>query len=511
MVEYLGINNAYSFFGSPVNHHHRNRRGRRNSSRTRSPLCSIPTLSIYLTMIMLSFPVSMSFSFCNNANNNNVNCNTLSSSQYAFFSRIKPLRHYTTLNSKEDVGDDRTIALKKKTVKELKQIVKEIISSSKKKILISKFKRKQDYIDFLLLENQLQEQQEMKVYEPTKYSVFDIDSEEEEDQDWIPDQDLIRRAAATGEKGEQITNLNAQTMEKFKAAEVDIEDIRRNSVSSNAVKASETEETKVDPTSSTHSLKKKEIVMDRDYFDRDISSRGNNFEEDDDRQDLIFLEEQSSQDIAAYGSQDNNDNDTTENRKKDGDKYFIYDDEGEELIRLMGGKGEQQGQASSTRTTNTDNANDKPSSSKNSGTSGRQPGYLGDSTIREISLDFQCPVCYIADVLCGWGVPPPIDIDGTPVGSLITGEQAYSLVEALNTLDMAKIWERYSDDTIMEICNDFEIDLKDAFEFSIKKKYNLPFGVRTHLRVEQEEELIEALSDTYFLSYDSSSTEGEEE
>lgn len=40
----------------------------------------------------------------------------------------------------------------------------------------------------------------------------------------------------------------------------------------------------------------------------------------------------------------------------------------------------------------------------------RQPGYLGDSTLQGIAVNYGVPVFCIADVLCMWGVPVPIQI-----------------------------------------------------------------------------------------------------
>ena len=50
---------------------------------------------------------------------------------------------------------------------------------------------------------------------------------------------------------------------------------------------------------------------------------------------------------------------------------------------------------------------DGPSSSNKK----RGDGFLGDSTLKEIASDFQVPIYYIADVLCMWGVPAPIDVN----------------------------------------------------------------------------------------------------
>ena len=147
-------------------------------------------------------------------------------------------------------------------------------------------------------------------------------------------------------------------------------------------------------------------------------------------------------------------------------KRQFYTNEEEELIDLMGGK-----------------SMDAPSPL-------REQGFLGDCTLKEISLDYQVPICYLADVLVGWGVPPPID-PNILLGDMVTGEQAFAILEAIHTLDVGALNDRYSNFDLMGLCNEYEIELKDAFELAVKEGWNLPFGVRTFLRVEQEEELIQ--------------------
>lgn len=122
----------------------------------------------------------------------------------------------------------------------------------------------------------------------------------------------------------------------------------------------------------------------------------------------------------------------------------------------------------------------------------RQEGYLGDSTLREISLDYSIPIPYVADVLANWGVPVPIDPHAR-LGDMVTGEQAFSLLEAIHTLDIASLHARYSEEDLISICGYYDVDVKDAFEFCVGRGWALPFGVRTFLRVDQEEELLSAL------------------
>jgi len=123
----------------------------------------------------------------------------------------------------------------------------------------------------------------------------------------------------------------------------------------------------------------------------------------------------------------------------------------------------------------------------------RETGYLGDSTLMDISHDYTVPICYVADVLTTWGIEPPIDVNAK-LGDLVTGEQAFSLLEGLTTLDVDVLNRNYSDDDLMEVCEEYEISIRDAFTFCKTEKYNLPFGVRTFLRVDQEETLVRMLA-----------------
>jgi hypothetical protein len=148
-------------------------------------------------------------------------------------------------------------------------------------------------------------------------------------------------------------------------------------------------------------------------------------------------------------------------------KVSPYTEEEEEVIRAMGGK----------------NVNAPRL---------REPGYLGDSTLDEIARDYSVPVCYLADVLTMWGVPVPINVHDR-LGDLVTGEQAFALLEAVNSLDVSALQDRYSNQSLLNLCNDQDIDITEAFAMAVKEDWSLPFGVRTVLRVEQEEELLRVL------------------
>jgi hypothetical protein len=172
----------------------------------------------------------------------------------------------------------------------------------------------------------------------------------------------------------------------------------------------------------------------------------------------------------------------------------VYTQEEEELIASMGGMGPR----SSGRPSTQEFAEAGTQSAVRKSRSGpmppqyREEGYLGDSTLKEISMDYGVPVTYLADVLATWGVPIPID-PNSRLGDMVTGEQAFAVLEAIHTLDVAELHDRYAEDDLMNLCEYYDVDIKDAFDFCMERGWALPFGVRTFLRVEQEEELLDAL------------------
>lgn len=162
---------------------------------------------------------------------------------------------------------------------------------------------------------------------------------------------------------------------------------------------------------------------------------------------------------------------------------------------------------STTTTPTTDDANkdDTPTRSSSPYTeeeqqliadSSREPGYLGDCTLGEITQDYGVPFCWLADVLCNrWKVPHiPLHPDDR-LGDLVTGEQAFALVEALHTFDGAVLYEQYADATLQRLCEEWEIPLAEAVEMAMQEGWGLPMGVHTFLRVEQEKELVRVLGD----------------
>ena len=148
----------------------------------------------------------------------------------------------------------------------------------------------------------------------------------------------------------------------------------------------------------------------------------------------------------------------------------VYTQEEEELITSMGGR---KGPRSQTQF--------------------REEGFLGDSTLLEISRDYGVPVPWLADTIASWSVPVPID-PRARLGDLVTGEQAFAVLEAVLTLDVGVLHSMYAEDDLATLCDIYDIEVKDAYELCVDRGWMLPFGVRTFLRIEQEEQLLEKLA-----------------
>jgi len=192
----------------------------------------------------------------------------------------------------------------------------------------------------------------------------------------------------------------------------------------------------------------------------------------------------------VLGDSYNNDDNKPKANQDDGfpkkERPSPYTEEEEELIAAMGGK----------EKTKPNHLNQNQNQNTAASSSQREIGFLGDSTLREIARDYSVPICYLADVLAMWGVPVPINVNDR-LGDLVTGEQAFALVEAVNTLDVGYLNDRYSNQNLLQVCDGWEINIKDAFEFAMGEGWSLPFGVRTNLRVEQEDELLRVFSTLY--------------
>ena len=162
---------------------------------------------------------------------------------------------------------------------------------------------------------------------------------------------------------------------------------------------------------------------------------------------------------------------TKTQQKEEEEGNFSFDDEEEDGVRDF---------FSTTTTANNQNNPDFANPSINS----KSEGSFTTLTLDQISEDYRFPLCYLADVVSTFGVPPPVDIH-IPVGEMVNGEQSFALLEAVNSLQGIDLDEQYCDDNISNLCDRRDWTVPEVLSIAQEEGWSLPFGVRTCLRWEE--------------------------
>ncbi len=105
---------------------------------------------------------------------------------------------------------------------------------------------------------------------------------------------------------------------------------------------------------------------------------------------------------------------------------------------------------------------------------------LGGMSLKEISMEYGFPLHCFLDVLCRWGVEPPIN-EETRLGDLVNGEQAFSLLEMMTSVDVSAVQDMYVGETIGEIAEELGIPLSTVILVCARRRMNLSLGVDTRL------------------------------
>jgi len=113
-------------------------------------------------------------------------------------------------------------------------------------------------------------------------------------------------------------------------------------------------------------------------------------------------------------------------------------------------------------------------------------------TVEEVARSYQVPISWVGDALCNFGVVPPIQWTAR-IGDVIDGDQAFALLEAMHGWDHAIMFDMYTWDSLRELAASHEIPIAKVLQVCDEEGFALPFGLRSHLRVEQYARLMRRL------------------
>jgi len=101
-------------------------------------------------------------------------------------------------------------------------------------------------------------------------------------------------------------------------------------------------------------------------------------------------------------------------------------------------------------------------------------------TLNDISESSCFSLSFLGDFLVQMGCKPPIDINAK-LGNLLTGEQIYTLLQAINTLDPFDSNLEYDTVPVEELAEDLGISSNRILKILESKNINLPYGLDTVL------------------------------
>jgi len=123
------------------------------------------------------------------------------------------------------------------------------------------------------------------------------------------------------------------------------------------------------------------------------------------------------------------------------------------------------------------------------------PFSISSDSLRDISDAYDFSLSYLGDLVVQMGASTPIDID-IPVSSYLTGEQIYTLLQSVNSLDPSEVGLEYGDSlSARELCEQTGLSPAKMESICSAEGLNLPFGLDSMLHVSVVERVLAAMND----------------
>ena len=99
-------------------------------------------------------------------------------------------------------------------------------------------------------------------------------------------------------------------------------------------------------------------------------------------------------------------------------------------------------------------------------------------SVADIAESYSFSPAYLGDFLIQMGCQPPIDVD-LRLSKFLTGDQIYTLMEAINTLDPFETNEGYDSMCVGDLADELDLTAAEMVRLCKEENVNLPFGLRT--------------------------------
>ena len=122
------------------------------------------------------------------------------------------------------------------------------------------------------------------------------------------------------------------------------------------------------------------------------------------------------------------------------------------------------------------------------------PFSIGSDSLRDISEAYDFSLSYLGDFVVQLGAPTPIDIDA-PISTYLSGDQIFTLMQSINSLDPSDVGIEYDSLTARELCDESDITTAKMLRICKGEDLNLPFGLETVLHVSVVERILAVVND----------------
>ena len=173
--------------------------------------------------------------------------------------------------------------------------------------------------------------------------------------------------------------------------------------------------------------------------------------------------------------------------------WHVKDEEGLEDDQLKDGKPIDLSQdLSKSLTRDLAKANDVSVQNADNWDNDEFNGYIGGSTLEDISSDYNVPLQYIVDCCMNFGAESPVQPTDL-LGHLINGEDIFSLLEVLNSYDNTIIDDIYSTFTVVTLAERLNVEVEEVFAILFAEGGGTGLGVRSQLKHSEVEAITSTL------------------
>lgn len=115
-----------------------------------------------------------------------------------------------------------------------------------------------------------------------------------------------------------------------------------------------------------------------------------------------------------------------------------------------------------------------------------------DCTVQDAADDYGVPDEFVIDAMLAFGVPTPLTADSS-IRDCMTTDELHELLHLITSFDAVDLADRYSDKTISELAEDYDITIKQIVDVCEKEGLYLCAGSSTRLSVVREDRVLDII------------------